>query len=220
MHYLLSYELKDGRHARLFNHDLLQTDKNGSYPRKSTEVTMYDANGECTYVEFYVDILKDQENGKLYFVIDDEKKYISDFEYLEANDLVDKIRNNEKIPAYLFIASLIKNYDKIAFIEERPVPNYMLSGITRIYPVEKEKKYKRILCEPIAKFHEKEDWFYKIETVPVSESEKEIYGRAEYEIESFYSSILNRDNSIILKKDINNYDFSNQIPYRRKRTRN
>ena len=81
MHYLLSYELSDGRHARLFNHDLLQADKSGIYPRKSTEVTMYDANGECTYVEFYVDILRDQENGKLYFVIDDEKKYISDFEF-------------------------------------------------------------------------------------------------------------------------------------------
>ena len=139
------------------------------------------------------------------------------YEYKSSS--VVKTLNEESI-VWLFIASLIKNYDKIAFIEERPVPNYMLSGITRIYPVEKEKKYKRILCEPIAKFHEKEEWFYRSETVPVSESEKEIYGRAEYEIESFYSSILNRDNSIILKKDIDNYDFSNQMPYRRKRTRN
>lgn len=217
MSYLLSYKLNDGRHAKLFNHDLLRSDKNGKYYRKTAEVSMYDEKGECLYFDIPIDILTDEESKKLYFEIEGEKKYISDFEYFDADELVNRFKNKEKVSFDMFVASLIKNSDKLAFIEERMVPDMVFQGIMRSYSGERE--YKHVICEILEKFYEKEGWFYKFETVPISEEEKIIYGREAYYTDSYYNRILEGHYTLILKSDIDNYDFSNEKPYTYKRKR-
>ncbi len=214
--YYLIYNLADGRYVKVFNHDLLSADKVGRYPRRTTEVMMYDKQGKFLNQSFYIDVLTDEQNGKLYFMIENQKIYVSDFEYFDAEELVDRFRKNKKVSADMFAASLIKGSDKLAFIEERAVPNTVISGIMRSYST--EPRYKRVICELLGKYREKENWFFKVDTVPFDELERELYGSETYETMEYYKAIIEGRHRVILKSDIHKYDFSNEKPFTRKRT--
>ena len=214
--YYLIYKLNDGGYVKLFDHGLLMADKIGKYPRRTTEVIRYDKDGKNLDCDFYINILTDNQNGKLYFEIDGQKIYVSDFEYFDAEELVDRFRKNKKVSADMFAASLIKGSDKLAFIEERPVPDTVFRGIMRSYS--SEPKYKRVICELLGKYREKENWFFKVDTVPFDEFERELYGSETYETMEYYKAIIEGRHRVILKSDIHKYDFSNEKPFTRKRT--
>ena len=159
---------------------------------------------------------KDVENGNYYFVICGQKIYVSNYEYLEIEDLIKKIQDGEYISLDIFTASLIKNADKVAFIEQRWVPD-MIFPFLGVRSYSGEYKFKNVICVPIEDIYVKEHWSYKIETVPVNEDEKLIYGKENYDISDYFSAILTGYVKVIPKSDIDKYDFSQEKPFTRKR---
>lgn len=206
----LSYKLNDGTHAKLFNHDLLLAEKKKweKHYRKSTEVRITDENDKDTGIEFSTDILKEKYSGRFYVKIGQQKIYISDFEYLDVEEIVNKLANNENVSFDIFVSSLIKNPDRFAFIEQRMVPDTVISGLFRSYSGNNESK--KVVCIPTEKCYEKEKWSYKIETIPVEREEKEIYGSECFYMIDYYNRVLNGYISVISIDDIKNYNFGDK----------
>lgn len=214
----LSYKLKDCRHVKFFEHDVLSADagKNPYFKERKVEMSFFDDDNHRIGNRRFVMLCKDLDNGHYYFVIDGQKIYVSEYEYLEIEDLISKIQNGEYVSLDIFVSSLIKNADKIAFIEQRWVPDLIFPALgVRSYSG--DYKFKNVICVPIEENYDREHWSYKIETVPVNDEEKLIYGKDNHYICDYFSSITNGYVRIIPRSDIEKYDFSHEEPFTRKR---
>ena len=115
----------------------------------------------------------------------------------------------------MFIASLIKESDKLAFIEQKTVPDSVSQVIpghitySYFYPM----KFKNVICIPVENFFEKSDWHYKLETIPISEYDKLIYGIEKHDSRTFYDGIGMGYMRVISREDVPKYDFSDEKPF-------
>lgn len=64
-----------------------------------------------------------ENNGILYFIHDREVKYISDFEYIKLEDLIKMNKSGIKISYDLFLTTLYKELNKVAFMKNIRVPS-------------------------------------------------------------------------------------------------
>lgn len=222
----LWYKLDNGKYVVIFNHDLLSADKRGSYHRKTTEGAIVDELDMYGDDEFEIDILSDRDNGKLYFVIENQKIYVSDFECYSPEELINKLCKEEEVSESLFMASLIKNADEYAFIEQKPIPSSVdiIPGFgIMVVAYSSNRRYTHVICKLVENNYTKDVWHYKLETMPINIEEQAIFGVENHYLSSYFGSVLDGYNHIILASDIDKYDFGKEDPYsepyRRKRTR-
>ena len=215
MHFI--YKLKNGKYVRLFDQELLSADKRNwdYYYRGYATGEVIDKNGK--YIEVSVRVVKDKMNNKFYFRIYGEKIYLSDFEYLDPNDLVLKLASGERVSCDIFISSLIKNPDKFAFIEQKLYSDNVSKDIPghTMLSYSYQPKFKNVVCVLVENFFEKEQWHYKFETIPVDKQDILIYGIEKHDSKTFYDWIYMGYTKVILKDDIKNYDFSGEKPFTR-----
>ncbi len=80
-----------------------------------------------------IEVLMDEETNKPYFIIGDEQRYFSDYDYLSLNEFIEKIHKGASSGRGLtyedFIATLFKEKDNIGFV----LLNYEENGIIRVF---------------------------------------------------------------------------------------
>ena len=161
-------------------------------------------------------IYKDNGEGRYYIQLYGEKIYLTDYKFFDIAELNKKIINGEYLPMHLVASSIIKNADKIAFIEKRMVPDMVYLSINfRSYSNIANRN--DVICAPIENHFHKLDWGYRIETAPISAYENDIYGREVHYISDFCSLIHSGSVKIISRDDIDKYDINNSTSYVRKR---
>ena len=196
----LSYKLKDGKHAKIFdNGTLLVAATQGQRVVYSDIVDCHitDDNGNLIGNKTTVKIKRDDKG--FYFTYNGQKINILDYEYLPSEEFFRKIYNKEYIPCDLLVTSLIKNFDDVAFVEQRRLqetgyPNYVSDG-----------NYKDIVCVPTERYYKKEHMSHIIETIPIDESDRITYGYSKYCTPDFYNKVCSRNIVIIHIDDIKNY---------------
>ncbi len=196
----LSYKLKDGRHAKIFdNGTLLVAATQGQRVVYNDIVDCHitDDNGNDIGDKKIIKIKRD-ETG-FYFTYNGQKINILDYEYLAKDEFFKRIYNKEYIPCDLLVTSLIKNFDEVAFVEQRRekntgYPNYSSDG-----------NCKDVVCVPIERYYKKEHMSHVIETIPIDESDRITYGYSKYYTSDFYNRVCNRNIVIIHIDDIKNY---------------
>ena len=96
-------------------------------------------------------LLHKDKTGHHYFHWFGEKIYVSDFEYLKLDDLMEKIDNGEVISLDMFAASIFKNINNIMFVDQT--------------------RDKDSLYLPQKLDHANKSWSYNIESIPAFENE-------------------------------------------------
>ena len=212
----LSYKLKNGCHVKIFDYDILeaQAEKHEKYWRESVSGYLTDNHDEDTEINFLAPVLK--ENDKFYFMAYGQKIYFDDYECLSLEELNEKLENKQYVSNDVILASLIKNADKVAFIETRRVPNVVYVDLdVRSYP--SEDKYREVICEPMEKYYKRYNWAYKIQTIPVDEEEKQVFGSETRYSDGFCNWINGGHVKVISKDNIKDYATSEKVAYTRKR---
>ena len=214
----LSYKLKDGSHIKIFNYDILesQAENHDSYWRKNVSGYLTDCNDEDTEMDLSLPVLK--EDDRFYFMAFGQKIYFDDYEYLPLEELMQRLEDEEYLSSDMILASLIKNADKVAFIEPRMVPDTAYGDIgVRSYSG--KIQHMGVVCLPIERLYPRYNWAYKIETLPIAEDDVLIFG-AETHYAIDYCGWINSGYVKILPKDnIKDYHIQDEKSYVRKRVK-
>ena len=211
----LSYKLSDGSHAKIIEYDLLSVDAKDTPYFKDRKISVTVTNGK-NWHNVITMLRKDVKTNRCYFTVRGEKIYVADYEYLEIEELAKLLGEGTLVPVDIFVPSLIKNADKVAFIEQRWVPD-MIYPVLGVRSYSGEYKFKHIVCVPIEVNYDRLHWSYKIETIPVDEVEKMIYGKENHYISDFYGAICTGYVTVIPRSDIDKYDYSEEQPFTRAR---
>lgn len=107
------YKLKNGKRIEV---NLREDIMNGiPFPNTISGYILYE-NGEKSICPDFESILLKEKTGKVYFLFNEEKIYISDFEATNVPELIYKIEEVEEITKDEIVATLIKYRDDIAFV--------------------------------------------------------------------------------------------------------
>lgn len=154
------YKLKNGEKIAVFLcRDILEN----NMCRSKTHYNKVLPSGYHSQKSSELNIKKDYQNSKLYFVINGEKIYFEDFEFTPAAELVEKISNRADKNAVRqdeILATLIKDGDNIEVVfsldeKEIILPDFLMALIN---PDNK----KEVLCVFSEKRYKKYEWAYKI----------------------------------------------------------
>lgn len=114
------YKMNDGSIIKLESYDLLKYIVYGfnfgyNIYKKATLIE----NGKKRSITLRLK----ENNGILYFIHNREVKYISDFEYIKLEDLIKMNKSGIKISYDLFLTTLYKELNKVAFMKNIRVPS-------------------------------------------------------------------------------------------------
>lgn len=203
----LSYKLKNGCHIKIFDYDILeeQAENHEKSWKKMVSGYLTDTNDEDMEIDFSSPVLK--EADRFYFMSFGHKIYFDEYEYLSLEELIKKLETEEYVSSDVILPSLIKNADNVAFIESRRVPDMVWNDLgIRSYSGKDE--YMGIVCQPTEEYYKRYNWAYKIQTIPVDEEEKQIFGKESYYSDDYCRWINLGYVKIISRDDIKKYAVS------------
>ena len=207
-----SYSLNDGRRVRISHEVFLNKKKNF---RKC--VIFDSSDGEQSEVGI-IDFFTDEANGKVYFSVDNQKKYIDDYDCYTIQEMIHGFGSNDDVKGSVLAVSLLKYSSQIAFIMKKAPTKYEIDS-TGVCYFHKES-FKDIICvlHNMKTIDEckKTDWDFIVKTIPVDFDNKRIYGEEKTNYHDFYDRLCVGDIRIIMRSDIKNYTGQNKKVRRRK----
>lgn len=195
------YTLKDGKKIQAYLwSDVIQWGLSHHFMYHNN-ISIYEIDNNQIINEIISDVY--QENNCLFFNYENYKISVMDFDSLSVDELIEKINNNDSsITDSVIYWTLIKDTENVAIIDKRQVPDSIIAGLLRSYSGE-NPRYEEVLCLPTAKHHQKSDWSYKIELMPISKEDKIIYGPNTMYFQAFCSFVKNGFIKIVNKNKIN-----------------
>lgn len=123
------YKMNDGSIIKLESYDLLKHIVYGfnfgyNIYKKATLIE----NGKKTSIT----IRLKENNDLLYFIHNREIKYVRDFEYIKLEDLIKMNKSGVKISYDLFVTTLYKELNRIAFMKNIRVPSSIVEFFGQI----------------------------------------------------------------------------------------
>ncbi len=178
------YTFHNNRKVRLFLWDDILEGKNF---RTSTEGQVMQNDGKYNNRDISFPIKQDKE-GKFFFELGTEKKYIDDFDYMTVNELITRMKiSDEKRPVTQeeIWATFMKDTENVGMLlKVSPLDRFLLSFGIGLYSSNADKD-PVMLCVPTEKKHKKSNWSYKI-TFEVADEQL----RDSYASKDFYFSDL------------------------------
>lgn len=154
------YKLKNGQRIEI---NLREDIINGNpFPNTVSGYMLYENGEKGISPDFESILLRDKTTGALYFLFNDEKIYISDFQAMNVQELIDKIEQDEEITRDDIVATLIKHGDNIAFVTS--IVYHTCVGVEQ-----------EVRCIPEIKGEGKIDWEIGITLIPENLSNITLY---------------------------------------------
>lgn len=178
-----NYKLRNGKILSIFTWPFFKSSflNKDKYVVKKLEGREIDLNGRDVTDLFHVNLLKD--NKGFYFMYDAEKVYLNNYIYLSIKELINKIHYGNFIIDD-FISTLKKESKNIVIIEK--IPEF--SG-DKLY--DENIHMKEVACELVDDKYKECLWYHYIETVPIDEEDRKIYGKNRYYVSDLYFLIKN-----------------------------
>ncbi len=127
-------------------------------------------------------VRKDQNMLEYYIMYNGKKIDLSNYMYLEIDNLRYILCNNVYVPLHLVASTLMKKADEITFVENRVDSNY-------------QRKF--VECKLLEDIYKKINWTYRMETVPVLEADKKQFGVEKYYLADFCKLVSEKKIHII-----------------------
>lgn len=182
------YTLKTGEKIAVFLwNDILNNDSH----RSETTYRKILPDGSYSDKEYKLKIKYDYEKLKLYFVINGQKIYFEDFEFLPVDKLVEKIKNRTdrwSVKDDELMATLIKDTDNVGII-------FQLRKYETIIPylgvaIVSDDNKQKILCIPTERYYKKSSWSYKVTLEAKDEEMRKLFSNENIYFSDLWSLIM------------------------------